>query len=138
MRYTDLDDIGIRSMTNKFQENRRKVNKLAQKRYKKFKKSKRIFLCPQATADSYIKWTVENDGVYTDGTLKMTDCDRAIHLDFGTYGYKPLKAIKKIDKILSELTTFRQALMDALEVQKFNKEVYDKAKKEVNEAPSDS
>ena len=82
---------------------------------------RRVWLNTAQDELACVAWSVERHNYKKsvldsiDATLVIRDCSRAVTLEFygGTEGFK--EKLKKIDRLLKEVTLFRTALISAME-----------------------
>lgn len=89
-------------------------------------KKRRVFLCSVGEADSYISWSVGTEVFkprnskklkgWVTADIKIADCNRTVHLGFDCASVKErARKLKKLDRLLVELSTFRRELIDQID-----------------------
>ena len=89
----------------------------------KIRRRGKAFLSKSHDEGGTVTWNVSaRKGDYEDpliSTLRITDCEKAIYIDFDCHKVKYIQGrIEKLDVLLEEINKFREAL---LEVQEFHK-----------------
>lgn len=74
--------------------------------------SERVWLNDKPHLSAYVSWEVKPDDENVDASLRISDCNRVVVLDFDTYGKESARdRLRKANRLLRSVQRFRDALI---------------------------